>query len=146
MKNPFKKVWADMNLPAFRKSLTLNQLSDIRNDIESWERLGLTSSKIIDRLSRKYPPIKEKWKAERAYWTETKKLESRSIEEDSVEQGDKKFHIIPSPNACKLCLKVSGNGRKVFTMTDLEYQGHGIPPIHPNCYCVLVPIIDSKKR
>lgn len=131
----FKEFWKSQYV---RKALTQGDLSSIRGKIGRMEGKGKPAKAIISALQSK-PEIKDRWKAERAYWTETKKLETNSILQSAEDLDITKFKIIPSPSACPLCLKVSGDGEKVFDRGDLLFKGNQIPPVHPNCYCILIP-------
>ncbi len=141
----FKQFWKKLTSNEFRKAdkLTGDQLDSVRQDIKKWQDEKYKSSEIIGKLMRKYSDLKEKWKAERVYYTEVKRFESKEIKIDSQDVGYNKFRIIPSPNACPLCIAVSKDGNKIFKGKDLIYKGRGIPPIHPNCYCQLVPVDDD---
>lgn len=137
----FQMFWKSSNDP-----LTEEELSKIRTIVRDLEGKKKTSSYIIAVLQRTFPKLSEKWRAERAYWTEVKAMESKEVESEAKELDLQKFIIIPSPNACDVCLKVSGKGKKVFTSKDLYYNGRDIPPIHPNCFCVLLPISDEEAK
>ena len=137
----FKQFW---NIQTWfeKTKLTAEELDEIRDNIQVLEAEGNISSAIIQYLQDNYPKLNERWKAERAYWTESKRIDSVDIKDNSKELGIKKFIIMPNTGACPLCRKVSGNGRKVFTRKELTFKGRGIPPIHPNCYCIILPHVD----
>lgn len=135
MKNVFLEFWKQF---IFEKKLTSAQLEQVRTIIRDLEGQKIPSSKIITTLQEKFPDLAERYQAERAYWTESKKMEVKIIEEGAKELEYKQFKIVPSPGACPLCKHVSGSGDKIFNKSDLKHEGKPIPPIHPNCFCVLL--------
>jgi hypothetical protein len=128
----FQEFWKDQ----FYKSLNIKTLRKIREIIIEMEADRIPSREIISYLQENFSELSELWKAERAYWTEVKKLESNNILNDAEDLGIQKFRIVPSPNACPLCKKVSGNGKRIFTKKEID----GVLPIHPNCYCTMAII------
>lgn len=78
----------------------------------------------------------------------------------SSKKGDTKVYIRPAPNACSKCkqlyLESDGVTPKVFTMSQLLSNGSNngkkqadwlpcVPPLHPNCTCVLNVMPDDTK-
>lgn len=143
--NSFKEFWKSINSDSeeFYKSasLTKAELRDIRNYISALKQKNAPSSKIINHLQKFTPKLNEKWKAERAYWTETKRMETQVIGEAGEDLGINDYRVILSPSACPICVKKTDNGTKKFTNTDIKKTGYGhVPSFHPNCYCVLIPV------
>ena len=126
---------------SFEKAkLTKSELVDIQNTIKTLQDKGYASSKIISALQKKNAKLSERWKAERAYWTETKREDTGIVGEVGDEVGFTKYKVILSPNACATCIRKSDNEKKIFKNSDLQKSGYGhVPPFHPNCYCILVP-------
>ena len=140
----FSDFWALNNgVVSFEKSkLTKAELVDVQNTIASLQKKGFSSSKIIDALQQKNAKLKERWKAERAFWTETKREDTGIIGELGEDIGFEDYKVILSPHACKTCRDKSDGGRKIFKDSDLNKSGYGhVPPFHPNCYCFLIPVV-----
>jgi hypothetical protein len=138
-KNRLKKFWQQR----FEKKLDREDLESVRFDIKRLQDKGMISSKIIDYLQRSYPSnLSERWQAERVYWTETKRMESLMIANDAEDLGIKYFRILPNANACRQCRQFSQDGTKIFTQDQLIKDGKPIVPIHPGCYCLILPLPD----
>jgi hypothetical protein len=132
----FKRFWKTTNAP-----LSETEVEELGNKIEQLEDKGTPASKIISWLQNHKPSkLGEKWKAERVWRTESKKIESSEIIDDAGEIGFTKFRISIAPDACELCRKLSGNGEKVFDASELVKDGVPIIPHHPNCQCIIVPV------
>lgn len=142
--NLFKEFWkAEHGGELFEKAgaLTKAELAQVQGKIAELQKKGLPSSKIIASLQRFNGKLSEKWRAERAYWTEVKLDDREKVGEIGDDLGIAKYKIILSPNACKLCRMKSNGGRKVFSQKDMEKTGYGnFVPWHPNCYCIAIPI------
>lgn len=139
----FKEFWkAQHGHDIFEKktSLTVMEISDIQKKIADLQSKGLPSSKIITALQKFNGKLAERWKAERAYWTEVKSTDTEAIGDIGDDLGISKYKVILSPNACPVCIKKTDNGGKIFKSTDIEKSGFGhVPPFHPNCYCIIYP-------
>jgi hypothetical protein len=136
----FKTFWK--NEVRFEKKLTTDELETVRRDILRLTDMNKISSQIIEYLQNKYPKLKEKWQAERVYWTESKRMDSSDVKTDAQEIGLEKFIVMPNTNACELCMKISGGGKKVFKRADMVYKGRAFPPCHPNCLCIVLPYVE----
>lgn len=130
----WKSQYGDVILKA---RLTTDELQDIREMIKSLS--GKSSSVAITYLQKHFDKLSERWKAERVYWTESKRMDTKEVKADSQELGFDKFRIKPNINACEACKSFSDNGSKVFNKNENVYKGRVAPPIHPNCYCILLP-------
>jgi F like protein len=142
--NKFKEMWVakGMNNEEFAKAqrLSLKEIRDIRNYIKALQDQSAPSSTIITHLQKFTPKLEEKWKAERAYFTEMKRLETQTIKDAGKDLGITKYRVILSPSACDICRKATNNGRKTFDKSDMQKSGYGhVPPFHPNCYCAAIP-------
>jgi hypothetical protein len=142
--NTFKEFWkANNDLEIFEKkaSLTKSEIIEIQDKISQLQKKGYPSSKIITALQKFNSKLVDRWKAERAYWTEVKSIDSQIVGDAGDDLGISKYKVILSPNACEICRNKSEDGRKIFKSTDIEKSGYGhVPPFHPNCYCILIPI------
>lgn len=146
MKNQltFRKFWGILNdvEKSFSddKALTKNELVAVQNIIKTLQSKGLPSSKIITALQQEVSKLHEKYRAEAAYWTETKRDDTKTVGELGEDLGITKYKVILSPNACKLCRQKTENGKKIFSNADIQKTGYGhVPPLHVNCYCILIP-------
>ena len=142
--NEFREYYKSLFLTEgeFYKSsaLTDKEIIEIRKYIKALQDKGATSKIIIKHLQHFNPKIKELWKAERVYFTEIKRQDSKEIGEAGEELEIKSYKVVLSPSACATCIKKTGNGSKIFKNSDIQKAGYGhIPPFHPNCYCVLLP-------
>ena len=137
MPNNFKTFW---KLSNDDKALTKTEIVEIQNKIRQLQKQGYPSGKIINILQKYNGKITERWKAERAYWTEVKAQDTLLVGDIGEELGITKYKVILSPNACRICIDKTDNGNKIFSTKDIEKTGYGqFVPWHPNCYCILVP-------
>lgn len=134
----FKEFWT--NFTRIEKKLTNAQINEVQEIIDRLEAKKIPSSKIITVLQQKFSELSERYAAERAYWTESKKKETEIIFDNAEDLKLKTFRIINTPGACKKCREVSGHGDKRFKSADIQKDGKTIVPIHPNCYCLLLAI------
>lgn len=140
----FKTYWQLQNSTSeeylVKARLTTKELKDIQKTIADLQQKGFSSSKIIKQLQKANGKLVDYWKAERAYYTEVKAMETKVVGQASEELGLDTYKTILSPNACEICKSKSNNGTKIFKSNDLHKSGYGhIPPFHPNCYCILIP-------
>lgn len=140
----FRDFWKSINSSGeeFYKSASLSksELRDIRNYIKALQAKNAPSSVIIKHLQKFNSKLSEAWKAERAYWTEVKRMETKTIGDAADELDISKYRVVLSPSACEICRKKTDNGKREFHKSDLEKSGYGhVPPFHPNCYCVVIP-------
>lgn len=139
----FTDYWkANNGIVTFEKAkLTKSELVEVQNTIARLQKKGYPSSKIISALQKKNAKLSERWKAERAFWTEVKRDDTGIVGDLGEEVGFTKYKVILSPNACKVCVDKTNGGRKIFSNKDIEKAGYGqFVPWHPNCYCIAVPI------
>jgi SPP1 gp7 family putative phage head morphogenesis protein len=144
--NLFKKYWKlnnklqnDYFIKSSNKALTEKELKEIQQFIFELQQKGLPSSKIIAKLQEYNTKLTEKYRAERVFWTEVKRRESNQVVEAGENLELDEYRWILSPHACKICRKVSNNGKRIFTAKEVA-DGQVPPAItHPNCYCILVP-------
>ena len=121
-------------------SLSEKEIVEIRRYIKELEKKGANSKIIITHLQNFNKKLSEKWKAERVYYTEIKRQDTKVVAEAGKELEIKSYRVILSPNACEQCNKATNHGSKVFNNSDTQKSGYGhVPPFHPNCYCVLLP-------
>jgi len=141
----FKLYWANVFGNRFEKrALTEKELSAARELIAECESKKMMSSQIVRKLQESFPELSEKYRAETVYWTESKRKETNIIAhagEELVEDEDVTYKIIPSPGACDVCRKKSGNGNFKFKKGEVfTKDGSMILPFHPNCYCILIVV------
>lgn len=138
--NQFKYWWQNKDIIEKSGALTFDELSMVRRTINKYRNAGKPSSYIISKLQEQFGKLSETYKAERAFWTELKRMDTSDVGIASDELKIDKFRVILSPNACPQCRKKTDNGSKVFSGDEMEKDGYGhVPPFHPNCYCIIVP-------
>lgn len=141
--NYFREFWKSNNgneIFEKKSALTRDEIFAVQSKIAELQSKGYPSSKIISALQEFNFKLTERWRAERAYWTEVKVDDTGIVGEAGDELGISSYKAILSPNPCPICLKKTDRGSKVFKNQDLEKSGYGhVPPFHPNCYCILVP-------
>jgi hypothetical protein len=128
----------------FEKADRLSQLelNKVSRMIQTMQDDGKISSVIISKLQSSFPKLSMRWKAERAYWTEVKRMDTQMIGEAGDELDIEEYKAILSPNACPECREKTSNGAKIFGGGDIRKEGYGhVPPYHPGCFCILVPKI-----
>lgn len=124
-----------------KNKLTEKELRDIQNTIRDMQKRGSNASSIIKYLQDHNAKLTEKYKAERAFYTELKRLDTQQVKTSGKYLDLDQYKVILSPHACEECVDKTENGRKIFKSSDLKKTGYGhYPPFHPNCYCVLIPI------
>lgn len=114
----------------FKSKLSGRELKTIRRKIENLEDKGIKPKKIVNVIEGQSKKLDEKWKAERVYRTETKRLETEKVVEAADKFNIKHFRVIVDKSACDNCKKLAG---KVFSQKDIEKAG--IVPHHPQCKC-----------
>lgn len=142
--NEFREYYKSLFITdgEFYKSSALSdkEIVDVRRYIKALQDKGATSKIIIKHLQSFSPKIKELWKAERVYYTEIKREDTKVVAQAGEDLEIKSYRVILSPNACETCRKKTNSGSKIFKNSDLQKDGYGhIPPFHPNCYCALLP-------
>lgn len=140
----FSQFWKEYNDPNYeillKASLSDRELSAIRKKITELQGMGKSSSEIVTSLQRFNPKLSEKWKAQRAYWTEVKQRDTKIVGKAIEELDIEKFKVVLSPDPCPICVKKTNNGTKIFKSSDIQKGGYGhVPPFHPNCYCIVIP-------
>lgn len=113
----------------FKARLSNRELKTIHRKIERLQDANIKPKKIIGVLEGQ-TKLDEKWKAERVYRTEAKKIETEKILQASEKFKIKHFKVFVDKDACDNCRKLSG---KVFTQKDIEKAG--VVPHHVNCRC-----------
>lgn len=144
--NLFKQLWKltkafdEEYLIKSSDKLTEEELVKIQNSIHEMQGKGMNATSIIKYLQNHNEKLADKYKAERAFWTEVKRMDTEQVGESADNLDLDEFKVILSPHACPLCVKKTNNGEKVFKSTDMQKDGFGhVPPFHPNCYCIIVP-------
>ena len=141
-KNIFKEFYTSLNEndSEFYKSsaLTDKEISSIRHYIKALQDKGATSKIIIKHLQGFNNKISDLWKAERVYYTEIKRADTEIIADIGDELEVKTYKAVLSPNACFACKKALQG--KVLKSNQIIKNGNPIVPVHPNCYCVLLPV------
>ncbi len=121
--------------------LSEKEIRDIQNTIRDMQNKGANASKIIKYLQDHNDKLKDKYKAERAFWTELKRLDTKQVKVSGNYLDIDKYKVLLSPHACPMCREKTNDGRRIFKSSDFKKAGYGhVPPFHPNCFCVLIPV------
>lgn len=139
----FNSDWTehDYLIKSSQDKLTPQELKKIQEIIHKMQQEGASATKIIEYLQGWNEKLQDKYKAQRAFWTELKRLDTTQVKDSGHTLDLDEYKVLLSPNACPLCRQKTRDGSKVFKSSDLAKDGFGhVPPFHPNCYCVLIPI------
>ena len=98
---------------------------------------GLSSEKTAEKVQKKYRQY-HKYRAEMIARTETARAVSAGTLEGYKEAGVEKIKFEAAGDPCEVCLGYDGN-------TYSRAEGDGLIPVHQNCRCTWVPIIESIK-
>lgn len=72
--------------------------------------------------------------------TELAHVRVQSTIDRYIEAGVTKYEYIANgPNMCEECEELNG---QIFDIEDIEH----LPPVHPNCVCAILAVLDSKKE
>jgi hypothetical protein len=123
----------------FFKRLNQRDIHNVRQQVDVLQARGKKDSSIINSLQRR-PKLKEKWEAERAFRTESKRLESIDAKNEAEDRGMDKFYIVLNKDACPACKKLTRNGKRIFTRKEIGKGDTILIPHHPNCKCTLSPV------
>ena len=69
--------------------------------------------------------------------TETARAQNIGYCQGLAENGVEQVEFSNELDACEICIGLSG---KIFPVG----EGAGIIPVHPNCHCAMLPVIDNK--
>lgn len=120
--------------------LTENQTQSVVNyrrlleDKEKYPRLKPTD---IDRKVQRYADKTHRRRATTIARTETAKAQNIGYCQGLAENGVEQVEFLPEPNACDDCLALDGKKYSVA-------EGENIIPVHPNCRCAMLPVIDEQ--
>lgn len=138
-----RDVLTSKAMESFSKAKRLNkmEIQEVNEAIVRMQKRGLPSSRIITALQKQQPKLADRYKAERAYWTAVKHDDTQKVGMAGEELDFDKYKVILSPNACTVCIDKTKDGTKIFKNADIEKSGYGhVPPFHPNCYCIMIPL------
>lgn len=119
-----------------------NQGQDIGVDLDKVIRSAIIGGKhpmdFVDRIAKRFKVAA--WEAQRLLITETAFVQTKVQQSSFRRAGFEEGMLIAESNACSICLSLSG---KPFKLADLK-SGSNAPPLHPNCRCSIVPVMDDK--
>lgn len=123
------------------EKLTEKEIRGVQNVIRDMQKKGANASRIIKYLQDHNTKLADRYKAERAFFTELKRLDTQQVKASATYLDLDEYKVILSPHACSICRKKTQEGNRIFKSSDLRKTGYGhYPPFHPNCYCVLIPV------
>lgn len=142
---------ADMEAETGRKAESL--IESVRGDLLAGQKAGITRGQLSNNLAQYFAET-ARWKARRIARTEA----SRGVNTGYLVATAKQdwvvgYEWLMAGDACDLCVKVGtvdGRPRRWrkgdMVATDKAarraYSSVPSPPLHPNCFCGLVPILD----
>ena len=126
--------WIKLRSLTLAKSINKTTLEALRNELA----LGFEVGESIQQLTKRIE----------GYFTENAKVRAEMVSRTEViaasnegalyryeKEGVDKSEYFISPGACEVCVLYDG---KIYATKD----SHGIIPIHPNCRCVFLPVIE----
>jgi SPP1 gp7 family putative phage head morphogenesis protein len=117
--------------------LSMAELLDIQKTISRLQKKGYSANRMIKYIQDHNAKLSERYKAERVYYTEIKGMETQEVIDAGEFLEIPEYRVLLSPNACEHCVKAFKG--KTFKQKELQKGGVPIIPLHPNCYCALVP-------
>lgn len=141
----FKQFWKNLVeeeylIKSDEKALTEQELVKATRYIAMQERKKVKADSVITGLQKLIPKLHERWRAERVYWTEVKRIQTAVVQEVGEDLELEEYRVLLSPDACDVCREKTQGGKKVFHQGDLTKDGYGhVPPFHPHCYCTIIP-------
>jgi len=136
----FKQFWKEQ----YEKSeaLTWKQMLEVRKIIVDGLKLGISDTAIMDELSNRFKKLQDRSRLETVFYTESHRYRTKELKRQAKREGVVKFKIDIRGDTCPLCRKFTNNGKKIFTKEELVVDGRSVPPIHPRCLCVIIPVKD----
>ena len=142
---------ADMEAETGRKAESL--IESVRGDLLAGQKAGITRGQLSNQVAQYFSET-ARWKARRIARTEA----SRGVNTGYLTSTAKQdwvvgYEWLMAGDACELCVKVGtvdGRPRRWrkgdLVATDSAarraYSSILTPPLHPNCFCGIVPILD----
>ena len=136
----FKDCWKGNFTFEKGDALTTEELHEARRLITSMLNDGVSDLKVMNTLQERFPKLKEQYRVETLFFTESSRLRTKQIKRQSKREDITKFKIDPRGDTCKECLAFCRNGKRIFSKEDLTINGRSVPPLHPQCRCILIPI------
>ena len=139
----FKDYWKAQAQETVEKAdaLTVTELAEVNEVIDTMQDKGKIAKDIIAALQQQFPKLQERYRAEMAYYTEVKRKDTEDVVATADDLGVTKYRIVLSPHCCDKCRLISKDGKRIFTDEDVKKGGYNdVPPFHPNCYCILLPV------
>ena len=126
--------WIKLRSLTLAKSINKTTLEALRNELS----LGFEAGESIQQLTKRiegYFTENAKTRAEMISRTEVIASSNEGALHRFETEGVDKSEYMISPGACEVCIPYDG---KIYATKD----SHGIIPIHPNCRCVWLPVIE----
>lgn len=140
----FSDFWKSkpFELPRVEKGdkLSRDELTRARAIIREKSEAGWPAYRIKTYIQRELGI--DEYRASRVFDTERKRDDVKAIRQLGTEVGFDKYRVILSPNACRKCRQKTADGARIFSKAEARKTGYGqFVPFHPNCYCIVVPVV-----
>jgi SPP1 gp7 family putative phage head morphogenesis protein len=126
--------WIKLRSLTLAKSINKTTMEAIRNELALGFEAGESMLQLSNRIEG-YFDDKAKIRAEMVSRTEVISASNEGALHRFELEGVDKSEFFISPDACTECIPYDG---KIYPTK----ESHGIIPIHPNCRCVWLPVIE----
>ena len=116
------------------KSINATTLEALRKELQ----MGFAAGESIQQLTKRiagYFETSKKWQAERVARTEVIAVSNEAALHRYEKEGVEKSEFLAAPDACVVCLAL--DGQEYATI-----DSHGIIPVHSNCRCKWLPVVE----
>ena len=117
-------------------TVAANKQKSLLNYIENEADQGKPMKEVSQNALEKFSLPLEKYEVDRIAKTETAWAANQGSMEAGKELGIDKFEVLLDPDACDICQDAYGTEE---VMDEDELDSEGVPPLHPNCQCVVEP-------
>ncbi len=131
----FARTWILQRSLTLAKLINTTTMDAIRKALAE----GFTAGESIQQLTKRiegYFAGNSKARAEMVARTETMTASNEGALHRYELEGVEKSEFYPSPDTCDVCLEIAQNPIMITK------DSHGIIPVHPNCKCLWLPVIE----
>lgn len=127
--------WIKLRSLTLAKSINLTTMEALRRELA----LGFEAGESIQQLTKRiegYFTDNAKYRAEMVSRTEIIAASNEGTLHRYELENIEKSEFYPSPDACSVCLEIAQD--PIYITKD----SHGIIPVHPNCRCKWLPVVE----